>query len=248
MRTRIEHQRHNYAIGLNEFGYLSIPEGDGLAPVVILVHGGFWRAAYGHDLMDPLAEDLVDQGYAVWNIEYARVGQIDGGWPNTLGHVAAAVDHLAVLAETEPIDLERVAIVGHSAGGHLAAWVGGRDRLPDGALGAAPRVSPVLAIGQGAVIDMFAAGEDGLGRNAVVDLLGGSPSEQPDRYAIAQPINGIARVVLVNGDQDTIVPAAYSGRDDFEATTVTVAGADHFDLIDPDHAAWAAAVAALDAL
>ncbi len=95
------------------------PEGDdGPYPVVVLLHGGFWRQRYGKDLMIPLARDAVMRGYATANVEYRRVGGA-GGWPATFEDVAAAVDELA--DADAPLDLARVVVVGHSAGGHLAA-------------------------------------------------------------------------------------------------------------------------------
>ena len=96
-------------------------EGAEPLPVVVLIHGGFWRQAYGKDLMVPLARDAVIRGYATANVEYRRVGGA-GGWPTTFEDVGAAVDALA--DADAPLDLDRLVVVGHSAGGHLAAWVG----------------------------------------------------------------------------------------------------------------------------
>ena len=92
--TRIE-----YGAAPQQFGDLWLPDDPsaGTLPVVVLVHGGFWRARYALDLMDPLAADLVDRGFAVWNVEYRRVGQDGGGFPGTLVDVGTAVDHLAAI-------------------------------------------------------------------------------------------------------------------------------------------------------
>ena len=111
-----------YGDSPEQFATLAVPATPGPHPVVVLIHGGFWRAAYGLDLMEPLAADLVRRGYAAWNIEYRRVGQPGGGWPGTLEDVAAAIDKLADLADDADLDLTRVSVVGHSAGGHLALW------------------------------------------------------------------------------------------------------------------------------
>src|SRR5262245_61264123 len=102
-------------------------------PVVVLLHGGFWRGRYGKVLMRPLARAVVANGWAAWNVEYRRVGRLGGGggWPDTLTDVAAAVD---ALAAQPGVDLDRVASCGHSAGGHLALWLGARPRLQDGPL------------------------------------------------------------------------------------------------------------------
>jgi acetyl esterase/lipase len=221
---------------------------DDPSPVVVLVHGGFWRNPYDLTLMDPLAADLVERGYAVWNIEYRRVGDDGGGWPGTLTDVAAAIDELAVIADDHPIDLGRVAVVGHSAGGHLALWASGRAGLPRGAPGASPVVVPTIAVGQGAVVDLIGAAARPLGNGAVTELLGGTPDEVSDRYEIARPrLDAGPRMVSVVGTNDEIVPRQYSidpSRTD-AIEVVEIDGADHFDLIDPTHEAWAAVVRAL---
>ena len=144
-------QRITYGEAPEQFGDLYLPDSESGAPVVVLVHGGFWRAQYGLDLMVPLAEDLVDRGYAVWNIEYRRVGQPGGGYPGTLDDVAAAINELPALAESHSLDLDRVAFVGHSAGGHSALWAGG----------AGLDVVPHVAIGQGPVVGLGQGGQRG---------------------------------------------------------------------------------------
>src|SRR5258706_15482483 len=77
-----------------QFGELYLPDNAGPHPVVILIHGGYWRARYGLDLMTGLAEDLVICGIAAWNIEYRRLGDPGGGWPGTFLDVALAADYL----------------------------------------------------------------------------------------------------------------------------------------------------------
>ena len=227
----------------SQFGVLWLPAGavDPL-PVVVLVHGGFWRAQYGLELMDPLAGDLVGRGFAVWNIEYRRVGQDGGGWPGTLADVGAAIDELAGVATTSPIDLARVAVVGHSAGGHLALWSAGRADLTPGTPGAAPRVVPAVVIGLGPVGDVLAAERDGLGGGAVTALLGGPADTYPDRAAAATPrIPRSTRAVVVRGGADDIVPARYTVPPDSSGIDVVdIPDEDHFDLIDPASASWAA--------
>src|SRR5436309_3329457 len=104
-----------------QFGELHLPESPGsgsLYPVVLLIHGGFWRALYGYTLLTSLAEDLARRGIAAWNIEYRRVGDPGGGWPATLLDVAQAADYLRTIAPQHRLDLKRVVTVGHSAGGH----------------------------------------------------------------------------------------------------------------------------------
>ena len=232
-----------YGEAPSEFGLLSIPESGRHVPVVVLVHGGFWRVRLGDtSLMAALSADLVERGWAVWNIEYGRTGEVMGGWPHTFEHVASAIDHLDVLAHTYPIDSDRVAVVGHSAGGHLAIWSGGRTGLDRGDPGSDPIVDPLLVVGLAPVLDVESAARDGLGRGAVVDLLGGLPETVPERYRVAAPARGDAEVVVVLGIEDDIVPDEYAVVPALGAESITVAGANHFSLIDPESAAWAAAV------
>lgn len=220
-----------------QFGDLWLPDdGDRPFPVVVLIHGGFWRNRYALDLMDPLAADLAARGFAAWNIEYRRVGDEGGGWPGTFDDVAAAIDHITALADEHGLDIGSVALVGHSAGGHLALWAAGR---------ADAAVVPFIAIGQGPVVDVIACAEAGLSDGAAIELLGGTPEEVPERYRDATPnLSAGPRMVAVVGSADVNVPPAFSVDPGQPGAieVVDIDGADHFDLIDPTHAAWAAVV------
>jgi len=231
---------------------LHLPAGEGPFPTVVLIHGGFWRDGWDRTLMTALAATLAAAGTAAWNIEYRRVGQEGGGWPGTFLDVAAAIDHLAGF---DAVDASRVVTCGHSAGGHLALWAAARHRLPAGAPGAGPVVLPCAAVAQAPVADLRAAFTAGLGRGAVRDLLGGGPDDVADRYAIADPLAlaplGVPQL-LVHGTRDEIVPLsqsrAYARAAGAEAELVELDGADHFDVIDPAHAAWRAVLERLPAL
>ena len=259
--------RVSYGSDPLQFGELWLPSSDtttsAAPPVVVLIHGGFWRNPYGLDLMTPLAQDLVARGAAVWNIEYRRIGDEGGGWPGTLADVGAAIDALAAFgpdadAATRPdvttdtpvdtvLDLDRVTVIGHSAGGHLALWSAGRHLLPPDSPGADPAVRPIRVVGQGPVGDLAVAAADHLGSNAVIELLGGSIEEYPERYAAATPVVVPAvDTVVVRGTNDVVVPAAYTippGGGD--VTVIDIEGADHFDLIDPTGVAWQAVLTAI---
>lgn len=224
-------------------------------PVVVVLHGGFWKARYGKRLMDGLAADLAGRGWAAWNLEYRRVGLLGaGGWPATFDDVAAGIDHLGALTGSYPLDLDRVITVGHSAGGHLALWAAGRPRLPSGAPGrfGANGIVVTATVGLGAVSDLAEAARGGLGGGAAVRLLGGPPAQRPDRYAAASPAAllplGVTQV-MVHGQADPTVPVSMSegyvkravaAGDD--ATLVVLPGVGHFELIDPATAAWATTV------
>src|SRR5438105_2368060 len=141
---------------LSQEGDLYLPTRPGRS-VVCLLHGGFWRTPYARDEMTPIARDLVARGYAVWNLDYRRLGDPGGGWPGTLEDVAAGIDHLADLAaEGVALNLQRVIVAGHSAGGQLALWSAARDRYSgDGA--APPRVRVAAVAGLAPVADLVEA-------------------------------------------------------------------------------------------
>src|SRR6185295_10510351 len=174
------------------------------APVAVVLHGGFWRAAYGVELARPLAADLAAAGFAAVAVEYRRVGG-GGGWPETLLDVAAALDLLPDLPDAGRLDLGDVTVIGHSAGGHLAAWAAGRGRLPHGAPGAGPRVPVTAAVLQAGVLDRAAA--------AVRQFLGAGRGEEPGRWASADPVRLLptgAAVLCVHGVGDDVVPVEQS--------------------------------------
>ena len=153
------------------------------------------------------------RGWAVWNIEYRRLDG-GGGWPTTFEDVAAAIDRLAEL-EDPRLDLERVTILGHSAGGHLALWAAGRSNLPAGAPGAfagPPLIRPRRVISMAGVADLGFAYRLWHG-GAVRALMGGSPEEVPERYAAGDPIRLLPLsipVLIVHGVLDETVSVKLS--------------------------------------
>ncbi len=181
--------------------------------VVCLLHGGFWRMPYGREEMSAIATDLASRGYAVWNIEYRRIGSPGGGWPGTLQDIAAAIDHLSALKACEvELDLHRVAVVGHSAGGHLALCASARRGEAEGRF--APRkVIPAAVAGLAAVVDLHTTFSLNSGNNAVSALLGGSPSQHPIRYAQASPLGLVPlglRQLILHGTNDDALPVELS--------------------------------------
>ena len=126
-------QTHRYGPHRSQCAELHLPAGTGPHPVMILIHGGSWQKRYSKLVMRALARDLRRRGWAVWNIEYRRIGA-GGGWPETFIDVGAAVDHVRALRA--PLDQDRVSVLGHSAGGQLALWAAGRAALPPHAPGA----------------------------------------------------------------------------------------------------------------
>ncbi len=241
-----------YGDAPSEFGRLHLPVGHSQdaepVPVVVLLHGGFWRRGGGDlSLMEPLAADLVERGVAVWNVEYGRTGERFGGWPHTFNHVSAAVDHLAEIGERVALDLDDVTVVGHSAGGHLALWVAGRDGFAarsawdDEVMRPVPVVGVDRVVAMAPIADLSAAATVGLGNGAVIDLLGGDPSEVPLRYAVAAPLPAPdVAVLVVTGSLDDLVPEVYARAPWPDGSEVLVATVDedHLRLIVPESAGW----------
>jgi acetyl esterase/lipase len=214
----------------------------------VVLHGGFWRAQYGRRLMHALCADLAARGWAAWNVEYRRLGRLSGGgYPRTLEDVAAAVDHLADVPAHRhgpaPLALERVVAIGHSAGGHLAAWLPTRE---------APRVRVTAVVAQAGVLDLRLASELGLSRGVVHRFLGGTPGAVPERYAAASPAQRLplgVPALLTHGDRDDVVPSLMSERfavaaraagDDVELALAP--GEDHDGHLDPANPLWRAVI------
>jgi acetyl esterase/lipase len=250
--SQVQPVRHAYGANASQFGELSLPAGTRAAGTVVIIHGGFWRAEYDLSLGRPLAADLVRRGYAVWNLEYRRVGD-GGGWPTTFDDIAAGIDHLAGLH----LDTSHVVAIGHSAGGQLGVWAAGREKLPSDAPGARPRVAITGVVSQAGVLALARSAQDNVGGTAAPDLMGGTPAQVPDRYRIGDPLAAVpvaAPVLCVHSKADQNVPysqsVAYVDAATKAGATATLhqVQGDHFTLIDPTSPAWAVVVAALPGL
>ncbi|MGE5286652.1 MAG: alpha/beta hydrolase family protein [Micromonosporaceae bacterium] len=223
------------------------------APIVVLIHGGFWRDEYDRAHLGPRAAALAARGYAVCVPEFHRSSPGHSGWPDTFGDVATAADTLPGMmteaAGAGAVDPEHVLLAGHSAGGHLALWAAARHRLPADApwrTQAPPAVRGVIALA--AVSDLVACHDQGMGDGAAAALMGGPPELVPDRFAAADPAGllPLGRPVwLIHGTDDMNVPVgmsrAFAARaraagDDAELRELS--GCDHFNLIDPLSDAW----------
>jgi len=246
-------QRHFYGSDPSQFGDLHLPTGPRRTGTVVLIHGGWWGPKYGADNLDRAAADFAERGWIAWNIEYRRLG-LGGGYPETLGDAAAAIDYLATLEE---VDTERVVAVGHSAGGHLAAWLAGRSKLAAGVPGSEPAIQIVGVISLAGVLDLGAAARQKIGNGAAIDLMGGGPDECPERYAVADPLSQVpipAVVRCVHSRADDRVPFAQSvtyveaaqsaGQD---AHLLEVDGG-HFSIADITSPTWPTIVKTLEQL
>jgi acetyl esterase/lipase len=247
-RPAAEHQLP-YGDDSLQFGELRLPDGDGPHPVAIVIHGGCWLAEYDLGYISGLAEALTESGLATWSIEYRRVGDLGGGWPGTFQDVADAADFLPRIEQEFNLDLDRVAAVGHSAGGHLALWLAGRTSLDgdDPLRGVRPLpLTGVVALAGIPDLAAFAAPE-GCG-SAVAPLLGGQPEMVGGRLERGSPIAmvpfGITQTLIV-GELDPIVPgsqatsfAEAARRTGDEVSVIEISGAGHFELVDPANPAF----------
>ena len=238
--------RHRYGPDPDQWADLRLPEGgpppDG-HPVAVLVHGGYWRSRWQADLMEPMAADLAARGLATWNVEYRRPDR--HGWDATTADVAAALPALAAVAGSGvPLDLTRVVVLGHSAGGQLVTRL-----AADVATDPSAPVRPALTVSLAGVLDLLEGHRRWLGDGAVSQALGGSPDDVPGVYRASSPLArlpiGSPLAVVCGLDDDphllamarAFARAARAAGDD----VVAVEGAgDHFAVVDPRSALWPA--------
>jgi acetyl esterase/lipase len=241
--------RFAYGQQAEQFGELFLPPERGpTTPVILLLHGGCWQHAFGLAPLGQLARGLTQLGAAVCNLEYRRLGG-GGGWPSTFHDVVDGAAALGRLAEEHGFDASRMVVAGHSAGGHLALWLAGCWRLAtDSVLRKANAAQPRVVVSLAGVGDLEGALSSGICRGAPADLMGGSPQQQPQRYAEASPHALLPLAVPhwhVVGDNDVLVPAAHVEQ--FAAAAVTagdtvhmtrVANAGHFEIVTAGSPAW----------
>lgn len=246
---------HRIAYGKDpsQFADLRLPSTPGSYPVVILIHGGCWKADYAtlRD-MAPIADALKANGIATWNIEYRRLGQPGSGWPGTYEDVGRGVDYLRSIAGQYRLDLDRVVVVGHSAGGHLALWVAARKRLPPGSALYVSNPLPIRGVvdlaGPGDMATEIAVEVGACQSRVVEQFLGGSTGSVPERYAQVSASKmlplGVPQV-LVWGDHDNLRPV-WLGKKYAKAATaagdsvnlIIVPGLGHFEVASPYSPAW----------
>ncbi|MDF2968224.1 MAG: alpha/beta hydrolase [Nocardioidaceae bacterium] len=211
------------------------------APVVVALHGGFWRQEYDRTHLRPLAVALRALGRVVVLPEYRRGRR--GGWPDIVDDVRALRTRLPGLLEAVApgVAADPPTVLGHSAGGHLALWW---------ALDADGAATPGRVLALAPVADLARAHADRLGAGAVAALLGGGPDAVPDAYAVADVAARLRAgerpgcpVVVLQGSDDAEVPAA--GVRLAGVRLEVLAGIEHYGLIDPYSPAWPDVVAGL---
>jgi acetyl esterase/lipase len=219
-----------------QFGDLRLPAGDGPHPLLVVVHGGYWKAIWNLIHAGHLCRDLAARRIATWNVEYRRVGDPGGGYPGSVADVGRAVGFVPELARRFQLDLERVALLGHSAGGQLV--LRNANVIP---------VRAVLAVA--AVTDVEATQLRGGGDGAADHFLGGAPAAKasPLRFA---PLG--VPTVLIHGTEDETVPfddsVRYAEAAGDEARLVSLEGAGHFEPVDPQSAEWPRVAALIEDL
>lgn len=224
-----------YGADPHQFGELRLPRSKGPFPVVMNIHGGFWRAKYDLRHAGHLCAALTATGLATWNVEYRRVGNPGGGWPGTFEDITNSFRFLEQIAKRHNLDLAKVVVMGHSAGGQLALCLAGHE----------PSVKRLVSLA--GVAGLQRAWDLHLGDDAVGEFLRGNPADLPERYREADPmqLKVHATQFLIHGAADDTVPPVLS-RDYAEhkkergenVDSLEIISADHLDLINPGSAAW----------
>lgn len=219
-----------------QFGDLRLPRGEATFPLVVNVHGGYWQAIYNLVHAGHLCADLAEHGIASWNVEYRRLGDPGGDWPGPLDDVVQAVEHVRVLAGEYPLDLDRVVLMGHSAGGQLALLAGRQTTVP---------LRGIVSLA--GVVDLREIDRIGDDNGLVRRLLGAGPDEAPDRWRQGSPRELLPlgfRYVLGCGTEDVHwepnrVTAADANAAGDDVELLALEGAGHFELVDPLAPEWA---------
>jgi acetyl esterase/lipase len=247
--------REAYGAAPSQHVWIRRPPGNERLRTLVMIHGGFWRAAYDAAHVGHLCADLAERGWATVALEFRKIGEPGGAWPGTFTDASAALDALPGLAAKHGLDLTRAVWMGHSAGGHLALWAVTRSSTPDALK--RPGWRPRRVVGLAPVSDLVECDRLKLSRHVTLELLGGSAREQAARYADGSPADHLplgVPTVVIHGTKDNVVPLAMNrsfverarkARDDIRL--VMPEDADHFDVIDPKSKVWAQVVDALGA-
>jgi acetyl esterase/lipase len=254
----------SYGTNVNQKAELRVPLSNGPHPVVVLIHGGCWRADFSSLRgFAPTADQLKAAGYATWNIGYRRLGQTGAGWPGTYQDVGHAVDHLRAIASEHRLDLNRVVVMGHSAGGHLAMWVAARSRLPKESPLYMADPLPICGVinlaGVGDIASLIPYERGCCGGVAVVEqMMGGTQAQYPERYSQASAISmlplGVPQVI-VWGQKDDCLPASLGEiyteaaiKAGDPALFVNFPALGHFEIFSPLWETWPVISSAIDSL
>ena len=228
---------HVIAYGDNQFqfGELWLPKSNALEqqnaqagepsirhPLVVFIHGGCWLNSFDIQHTHALSTALMGAGYAVWSVEYRRTGDVGGAWPGTYHDIKRAIEYLPQLS-AYPVDLNNVALVGHSAGGHLALLAGSENLYEFDAV-----------IGLAAIVDIerYAEGDNSC-QIATPQFMGGAFADNENAYNKANPAKyePHASTVLIHGSADEIVDVKQASY--LASNSHIINGAGHFDMLHP---------------
>ena len=240
--------RLSYGKHPEQFSELYLPKTNNQHPTIILLHGGCWQAQHSLAQLGQLSKALVSLGFAVWNLEFRRLGN-GGGFPTIFSDVALGTDYLKTIAAKYSLDLNKLTAIGHSAGGHLALWLAGRHHLPaNNKLYSKSALKLERVISLAGIPDLIEGAKQDICRGACQELVGASPNEKPERYQIASPHFllpfNIPHWHLV-GEHDPIVPVSYlepfiqkARRQDNKVHFKIIPDVGHFEMVMPDTTCW----------
>ncbi len=222
--------RVRYGPHRDQFIDVRRPDAPDPHPVAVLVHGGFWRHMWTYDTIESLAVDLCRRGYLTANVEYRRSTPDERISPSEM--VADVVTATAAAGSLDGVDESERLLVGHSAGGQLAAM-------------ASLEGPPATVVAAGAVLDLELAVERDIGDGAARVMLGDEPPRRWSPLAHADQMGGL---VVAHGGRDDAVPIEHAERmlaARPEATAIIDPEADHFDVLEPRSSIWSSVAAVL---
>lgn len=168
-----------------------LPDDDGAAhPTVMFIHGGGWTGGDKAHAFD-IGPRLARSGYVVASINYRLVP--DGVFPRNATDCMCALAFIRAHAAEYTIDPDRIAVVGYSAGAHLAGLVGLASENPElaadcAAAGGWPVVPPVSVVAASGAQDMVEFYDWVSDKGSVEQIFGGTPEELPHAYELGSPI------------------------------------------------------------
>jgi acetyl esterase/lipase len=215
-------------------------------PVVIWIHGGAWQlndkyADMGY--MKNTVKSILDSGYALASIDY-RYSTI-AAFPAQIQDCNQAIQFLYDHADKYKLNKNKLALIGFSAGGHLASLLGTSNNNKVGgfyAKGIRPDFKIKMVLDFYGPSDFFAMSTEQKTtdpQSSVSRLLGATVLERPDLAAIASPVTYIDKhdppFLIIQGEKDESVPPtqsillhAYLKLAGVENELIIVPGAPHF--------------------
>jgi acetyl esterase/lipase len=228
---------------------IRIPEGKGPHPTLLVIHGGSWKSAYYFKQTEYICEDFTKIGIATCNIEYSRVGHVNGGWPGTFKDLVCAVNTINELANEWNLDTENIVLLGHSSGAHLAFWLAAVNKLSSPELKdtkISMKFSAVVSLT--GVLDLEDAWNNNILRKEIANLLNGTSNELPELYKVTSPAELFpldCKQVLMHGTRDRLLPYYlsenyYNKAKSFseDVSLFPIVGCAHFKMIDPTSKYW----------